>query len=1437
MSLRKRRAPRAARSRPPYPARGALTRRLPRRARPPLRYARSASAPADEDVVLAERQAEPRARAFLPSGRLHMVVKVFDGLGAYTRHVLAEETRVEVQVEMSDAAVDGVLDAAASGSAAEQQQLCAALSAKLNLAAPLRPPRGHEGPHPRELEPAELAKQTQARGRMLDMLATSADAPAEAAKPMSGAKVGQVSATVAAVVARPEQLDSSSQVTAAGLVRRLADSVASTGLADNPAAGAALASSLSSLLSTNASALEAGQHAAVSAAVLSAAHSLGSGALQGVLPDEEATHLSSPKLNVTAKRASAHKLGNSRIGAPGDVGGGVVLPSRVVDPHSADAQGGVDVTMVSFGRNVHRDPAELAAEAGAAGEALRHTVSTQVFGLSFGSAEKHGAKIEVKGLAEPVIIELHLGASAASQRGADPAANAANLACVDAHMRAHAAAMAGSWLWFNGSAVNNAREWGLLRARALADPSTAEEALARYGEQAEALAAAPADLPGGPEGEALRLGRARGEVLSTRSLVYAMALECPQPAAAACQYWDEARGLWSTEGCAALPRLPEYSYGLHLLDGGEGAEAEGARVVRCACTHLTDFAGLSIPLTKEELLEQITAVHVNTFSLHDFGDALTHFDYAQNAAIYDLVFTLAGANAVVLALACVWDRRIAQRRAAEQKRKVVEAIAGSEAARLREEERIRALAKRRAARAAGAPRAEGDEADAEDMPAWSRVRGSAVAGRLLGELRGVLSARLRDEHTVAGVFFSSTKAFSRAQLVQIFFNVLAVELVTECMLYAPDDDPADAEAAWRAGRADELVASGMDAEQAAALAAAQDVPELAAEPVAVVTYMITSIITSAVCLPAIIAFKQFWFLYEWWPFSRCLVAVSRNDRELAATRIQSAQRMVRARKERRLREMALLNAPPTEAARKRREALDAAAAEARRIEAEVAELQAAGAGAPPSGALRSAEAAARKRLLAAREALRELQRKEEERAARERAKKREAAEKLRAAEEEAMERTGAQLAALDDEIGQLVAEERALLLARGGAGGADRQADAALRSVKQRLFAQRARRLRLLQDDLARRSVSRAAVRRTAEWERGEYEEARRLDDELGAEAAVRIGKLSAEIKALGAHKAALVQAVEAQARAGADTAAAAHQAALLQLQLNAAETRRSRLKKQQAQRAAERRKADLEAARSRANEKVAEAAHNAAVEDVRLAAAAPRGLGALRAARASTRVGLLAGAARGKGAGSPTPSNSSASSLDSDALKARQGGVLALLSRPGAPGGGAEPYEKLLEEGGEVEGGGGGGAAGGRARSLIERRRERKRRQLRAIEQRASSRWVHLPLLYFQMLSWAFMFAAFGLCCALIVTFGLVLGPAASEDMLISWSIALGQTFFLHEPLMIGISSAGPFVLKLLLLTACVHVASDSHDHHVGIWEGRLDQLWEWLDYVASCE
>ena len=87
-----------------------------------------------------------------------------------------------------------------------------------------------------------------------------------------------------------------------------------------------------------------------------------------------------------------------------------------------------------------------------------------------------------------------------------------------------------------------------------------------------------------------------------------------------CQYWDHANSTWSSQGCVQAPPP----------SGPDG-------LLHCDCNHLTDFGGIGIPTSPDELLAELTSISFNTFSLDDMMNALSSFSFNDNPAAFLLI--------------------------------------------------------------------------------------------------------------------------------------------------------------------------------------------------------------------------------------------------------------------------------------------------------------------------------------------------------------------------------------------------------------------------------------------------------------------------------------------------------------------------------------------------------------------------------------------------------------------------------------------------------------------------------------------------------------------------------------------------------------------------------------------------------------------------------
>mmetsp|Transcript_11927 Transcript_11927/g.31152 ORF Transcript_11927/g.31152 Transcript_11927/m.31152 type:complete len:793 (+) Transcript_11927:4262-6640(+) len=648
-----------------------------------------------------------------------------------------------------------------------------------------------------------------------------------ASEPLPASSLPLHAVAVAAVSNRPEELTPSAQRSTAQLVLHLARAAESTGVSVSGGASEALVESLSSLMAADGAGLgEAGQRE-VGKAVESAAGSIGSALLKGTLPGEPAATISSPRLNVSAHRALPAALEGKAITPPGGAGS-LYLPVGLLAPsvHAGEAAGGVDMHLISYGRNVHGEPGSEPGDArwdadGHRGHLRRLTepgsndigsndiptndtalnvtqpvLSAQTLTVSL-SASGTGASLKVSNLVNPIVFALRLTV--------DPT-----------HFRAQAPA----------------------------------DFLADVGYQGDG------DFTGSPPG-------ARPSA------------DASPRAVAQCVWWDEARLLWSESGCVSLPgppserRVARATQQLAVLAAAEkaGASKAGAdsevgdtgeeedeggsdgEVLWCACSHLTDFSGISFPHSMSELRDEALSVHVNTFSVSQATQALTHADWEANAEMYMLLMGMTALNAALLLLGCTMDRNN------DNKRRKLAASAS----------------------------------------VYS-VTTAAVTAQMVAAWR----LKMRNEHTVLAVFMSRKRTFSRAQLVQVFFNVLALELVAECMLYSANPPDASDESQ---SPANQLANQTLSLLNNSAMAAIDSLAEwgLANQTLASQTrgrgdtqqfipWLVTSLYCSGVCLPGLLLFKSIWWLREWPLVTRFVKEPSASEKEAAAVVLQGRSR-------------------------------------------------------------------------------------------------------------------------------------------------------------------------------------------------------------------------------------------------------------------------------------------------------------------------------------------------------------------------------------------------------------------------------------------------------------------------------------------------------------------------------------------------------------------
>lgn len=312
----------------------------------------------------------------------------------------------------------------------------------------------------------------------------------------------------------------------------------------------------------------------------------------------------------------------------------------------------------------------------------------------------------------------------------------------------------------------------------------------------------------------LSLRSAGGDGLEVRGLSEPITIDIPLTSSAVnnpefltCVYWHTVQQRWATDGCVTV-----------------GVTAENT--LRCACTHLTDFGGVSVPTSAEELEEELTSFSVNTFSAKDLAKAVTTDPsvlIADNPSIFILVFTLAGANVLCLLGGYLKDRyddrkAEAEARAARLKREagapVDEWRTRADAAADYVERKLDALeaAQKRAAmvisrHAKGrivrkktkelTQLASVDPVAAREQAAEFAYNGRDANGneapkkeeRKVTQLVRAVVEAIEREHTILGLYFARDAEIRRPELVQMLFNTLMLEVVIECLLFSPTAAP------------------------------------------------------------------------------------------------------------------------------------------------------------------------------------------------------------------------------------------------------------------------------------------------------------------------------------------------------------------------------------------------------------------------------------------------------------------------------------------------------------------------------------------------------------------------------------------------------------------------------------------------------------------------
>lgn len=73
-----------------------------------------------------------------------------------------------------------------------------------------------------------------------------------------------------------------------------------------------------------------------------------------------------------------------------------------------------------------------------------------------------------------------------------------------------------------------------------------------------------------------------------------------------CHFWNVSTQSYETDGCETIAPAADSDESL----------------LYCACTHLTNFAGIQVPTSADELEDELASVRVGTFSAQEAAQAL-----------------------------------------------------------------------------------------------------------------------------------------------------------------------------------------------------------------------------------------------------------------------------------------------------------------------------------------------------------------------------------------------------------------------------------------------------------------------------------------------------------------------------------------------------------------------------------------------------------------------------------------------------------------------------------------------------------------------------------------------------------------------------------------------------------------------------------------------
>ena len=196
---------------------------------------------------------------------------------------------------------------------------------------------------------------------------------------------------------------------------------------------------------------------------------------------------------------------------------------------------------------------------------------------------------------------------------------------------------------------------------------------------------------------------------------------------ATCRFWDGTppdggAGAWSERGCVKADTPTRRTDGF----------------VHCRCNHLTDFGGVALPTSADELLDEFTSLKFNTFTLDELVGAFGAPDLAANPTVYTFVFSCSFLNALTLLFATFrLHRRVLNHARAKH---VARRQRQAEAKQAKREQKSAARLEAEAARVAKAARASGSVA-AGGPQKWGLARRAIASAQS--------SLGIEQEHGVA----------------------------------------------------------------------------------------------------------------------------------------------------------------------------------------------------------------------------------------------------------------------------------------------------------------------------------------------------------------------------------------------------------------------------------------------------------------------------------------------------------------------------------------------------------------------------------------------------------------------------------------------------------------------------------------------------------------